>query len=53
MYIEESKQLRNYCYLKLGNFEKVKKELLAVIERKGYYGNDAKAVIRWLKYSFK
>ena len=53
MYIEEAQWFRSLCYLKLGNLENAKMELIAVIERKGHFENDAKAVIRRLKYSFK
>jgi tetratricopeptide (TPR) repeat protein len=53
MYVEEAQWFRSLCYMQLGNFEKANMELLAVIERKGHYENDAKAVIRRLKYSFK
>jgi tetratricopeptide (TPR) repeat protein len=53
MFVEEAKWFRSLCYLKLGNYEKAKMELLAVIERKGHFENDAKAIIRRLKYSFK
>jgi tetratricopeptide (TPR) repeat protein len=53
LFVEESEWYRSLCYLKTGNKEKAKTELLAVIERKGHFENDAKAVIRRLKYSMK
>lgn len=53
MFIEESEWYRSLCYLKLGNHEKANTELLAVIERKGYFENEAKSVLRRLKYSSK
>jgi hypothetical protein len=53
MFIEEAEWYRSLCYLKLGNQAKAKQELLAVIDRKGHFEKDAKAVIRRLKYSFK
>ncbi len=53
MFIEEAQWYRSLCYLKLGNQEQAKQELLAVIERKGYFENDAKAVLRKLRYSLK
>ncbi len=53
MYIEEAEWYRSLCYLRLNKKSEAKKELLAVIDRKGYYENDAKAIIRKLKYSIK
>jgi tetratricopeptide (TPR) repeat protein len=53
MFIEEAEWYRCLCYLKLENYEKSKMELIAVMERKGHFENDAKAVIRRLKYSLK
>ena len=53
LFIEEAEWYRSLCYLKLKNYEKSKTELYAVIERKGHFENDAKAIIRRLKYSFK
>jgi hypothetical protein len=50
LFIEESEWYRSLCYLKTGNKEKARVELLAVIKRKGHFENDAKAVIRRLKY---
>ena len=53
LFIEEAEWYRSLCYLKLGNKEVTKNELLAVIERKGHFEDDAKAVLRRLKYSIK
>ena len=53
LFVEEAEWYRSLCYLKLGNYEKAKIELLAVTDRKGHFENDAKAVIRRLKYSIK
>src|SRR5690606_38782203 len=53
LFIEEAEWYRSLCYLKLKNYEKSRTELLAVIERKGHYQNDAKAIMRRLKYSLK
>jgi hypothetical protein len=53
LFVEEAEWYRSLCYLKLKNYEKSRTELLAVIERKGHFENDAKAIIRRLKYSFK
>jgi anti-sigma factor RsiW len=51
LFIEEAEWYRGLCYLKLGELDKARNELLAVIERKGHFEEDAKAVIRRLKYS--
>jgi len=53
LFIEEAQWYRSLCYLKLGDEKKAKVELLAVIERKGHFEDQAKAVMRRLKYSFK
>lgn len=53
LFVEESEWYRSLCYLKTGNKERAKTELYAVIERKGHFENDAKAVIRRVKYSMK
>ncbi|MEZ5105757.1 MAG: hypothetical protein R2757_14755 [Draconibacterium sp.] len=53
LYIEEAEWYRSLCYVKLGNKVEAKQQLLAVIERKGHYENEAKAIIRRLKYSMK
>ena len=53
LFVEEAEWYRSLCYLKLKNYEKSRSELYAVIERKGHFENDAKAIIRRLKYSLK
>lgn len=53
LFIEEAEWYRSLCYLKLGNEQTAKAELLAVIDRKGHFENDAKAVLRRLKFSMK
>ncbi len=53
LFIEEAEWYRSLCYLKIGDYEKAKAELLAVIERKGHFEKDAKAVMLRLKYSIK
>jgi hypothetical protein len=53
LFIEEAEWYRCLCYLKLENYENLKMELLAVIQRNGHFENDAKAVLRRLKYSLK
>jgi tetratricopeptide (TPR) repeat protein len=53
LFVEEAEWYRSLCYIKLGKKEKAKQELLAVIKRNGLFENDAKAVLRKLKYSYK
>lgn len=53
LFVQEAEWYRSLCYLKLGQREQAKQELLAVIERKGDFENDAKTVLRKLKYSLK
>ncbi len=53
LFIEEAEWLKSLCYIKLGSKQKAKEQLLAIIDRKGYYENDAKAVLRRLRYSIK
>ena len=53
LFIEESEWYRCLCYLKTGNAKMAHTELLAVIKRKGHFEDDAKAVIRRLKYLSK
>lgn len=53
LFIEEAEWYRSLCYLKSGNQKKAEVELLAVIEKKNHYENQAKAIVRRLKYSFK
>lgn len=53
LFIEEAEWYRSLCYLKLNKKAKAKQELLAVIDRKGHYEKDAKAVLRKLRYSLK
>jgi len=53
LFIEEAEWYRSLCYLKLNEKAKAKQELLAVIDRKGYYEKDARAVLRKLRYTLK
>ena len=52
-FIEEAEWYKSYCYIKLEDWDAAKKQLLAIIERKGFYESDAKAILRRLKYTFK
>ena len=53
LFVEEAEWYRSLCYLKTGDKIKAKNELLAVIERKGHFEKDAKAVLRRIKYTLK
>ncbi len=50
LFVEEAEWYRSLCYMKLGNKLQAKQELLAVINRNGYFKQDAKAVLRRLKF---
>ena len=53
LFIEEAEWYRSLCYMKIGDKLEAKQELLAVINRKGHYEQDAKAIIRRLKFTFE
>lgn len=53
LFVEEAEWYKSLCYVKMNKKAEAKFELLAVIDRKGYYESDAKAILRKLKYSFK
>lgn len=53
LFVEEAEWYKALCYLKANRKLEAKQELLAVIERKGHYENDAKAIIRKLRYNIK
>ena len=53
MFIEEAEWYKALCYLKMNKPKEAKQELLAVVNRKGHYEQDAKAILRKLRYSFK
>lgn len=53
LFIEESEWYRALCYVKMNDKAKATQELLAVIQRKGHYEKDAKALQRKLKYKLK
>ncbi len=50
LFIEEAEWYRSLCYMKLGNSLQAKQELLAVVNRNGYFKQDAKTVLRRLKF---
>ena len=53
MFIEEAQWYRSLCYMKLGDKLQAKQELLAVVNRNGHYKQDAKAVLRRLKFTLE
>ena len=53
MFIEEAEWYRSLCYLKMNKKAEAKQQLLAVIDRKGHYEKDAKAILRRLRYKIK
>lgn len=53
LFIEEAEWYRSLCYLKMGNKWETKQQFLAVINRKGYFADDAKTILRRLRYSLK
>ena len=53
IFVEEAEWYRALCYLKLGEKEKAKQQLVSIINRKSYYANDAKAVLRKTRYSLR
>jgi tetratricopeptide (TPR) repeat protein len=52
IFVEEAEWYRALCYLKLEQKEAAQKHLLAIINRKGYYADDAKAVLRKTRFLF-
>lgn len=53
LFVEEAEWYKSLCYLKMNQKAEAKLELIAVIDRKGHYEKDAKAILRRLRYSFK
>ncbi|MCK3685400.1 hypothetical protein [Maribellus sp. YY47] len=53
LFVEEAEWYKSLCYLKENKKSEARNELLAVIDRKGHYQKDAKAILRKLKYTFK
>jgi len=52
IFMEEAEWYKSLCYLKMNDIKKAREQLLFIIERKGYFANDAKAVLRKIRYSF-
>ncbi len=53
VFIEEAEWNKSLCYVKLGKKELAKQQLFAIIERKGFYEKDAKALLRSLRFTFR
>jgi hypothetical protein len=53
LFVEEAEWYKALCYLKENKKREAKDGLLAVIDRKGHYEKDAKAILRKLRYSLK
>jgi hypothetical protein len=53
MFVEEAEWYRALCYVKLGKKDSAREQLLAIINRNGYYAADAKAVLRKNRFSFR
>lgn len=53
LFIEEAEWYRSLSYLKAGNNLKAKNDLLAIIEKRGHYEKNAKAVLRRLRYTLR
>ncbi len=53
VFIEEAEWNRALCYYRTKNYKKATEQLLAVMERKGSYHDEARAILKRLKYSFK
>ena len=53
LFIEEAEWNKALCTIKLGEIEKAKVQLTAIIDKNSFYKKDAKAILRRLKYSIK
>lgn len=53
LFVEEAEWNRCLCYMKLENHETAKHELLAIVERNGFYKKEAKAILQRMRFSFK
>ncbi len=49
LFVEEAEWYRSLCYMRLGKKIEAEQELLAIINKEGYFEEDAKAVLRRLK----
>ncbi len=53
LFIEEAEWNKALCFIKLGEIDKAKVQLTAIIDKNSFYKKDAKAILRRLKYSIK
>lgn len=53
IFIEEAEWYRSLCNLKLRNKNIAKIQLFAIVKRNGYYEQDAKAILRRIKYKLE
>ena len=53
MFVDEAEWYRALCYLKLGKKDVAREQLVAIMDKNGFYKNDAKAIIRKMKYSLR
>jgi tetratricopeptide (TPR) repeat protein len=53
MFVDEAEWYRALCYLKLEKKEVAREQLTAIMDKNGFYKNDAKAIIRKMKYSLR
>jgi tetratricopeptide (TPR) repeat protein len=53
IFVEEAEWYKALCYIKLDNKDEANKQLLAIINRNGFYANDAKKVLRKTRYSLR
>jgi tetratricopeptide (TPR) repeat protein len=52
MFVEEAEWYKALCYLKLERKDLAKDQLHAIINRNGYYANDAKAILKRTRFLF-
>jgi hypothetical protein len=52
MFVEEAEWYKALCYLKLERKDLAKEQLLAIINRNGYYANNAKAILKRTRFLF-
>ena len=53
LYMEEAEWNKSLCYLILGNKEKARQNLEAIVNKNGYYTKDAKDILKRLRFSVK
>ncbi len=53
IFVEEAEWYKALCYIKLDEKEEARKQLMAIINRQGYYASDAKTILRKTRFSFR